>query len=223
MMTRLTMDDQEKVRRARAVVKFMKGRGGEGRTLDPAEAVEEVTAFYEGLAGRLADLGSRIARCDEVLMGIRRALLRTQPSMYGRLDVRWWRGGAAGGTGAGVSWRQPVVVKQGYGPGGRLLVTPLKRPVNAPTNGAFALNADIAERMLRGFREVLRIRKRLRAEAVEVQRIMNRNDRRWEADEEVLLRLEGEAGDAYLEAVERMRANGYRVDGVVEGPEGGDG
>lgn len=191
-------------------MKYLEGRGGRDRTLSPDEAEEDVRRTMRDVVARIEVLEGRIKRAEEVMLWIRRALLRTQPSMYGRLDIRWWRGLSSGK----YAWRTPVLVKQAYGPGGRLKVEVApQRMKRAPRGGAFDLNADLADRMIEAFREVAKIRDRMRRDVMGLVRILGWADLQWERhQEQMLVAMEAEAREVYLEAVRRMQAEGYAVE-----------
>ncbi|HGM5506771.1 TPA: hypothetical protein ACKPYM_000761 [Stenotrophomonas maltophilia] len=150
---------------ARAAVGFMQGRGGD-ETLTPSEALQEWRSEAEALGERLAEL-FREVECIELAMADAAALLgASQPPMYGRMAIRWWRlfGGGR---------RTPVLVKETGGARGQIKPERVKtRGVRQRTDLGFSLNADLAKRGIDAYWSLSHIRDGVLQEIARIKRAL---------------------------------------------------
>lgn len=204
-------------------VAYLAGRGLPGVTLGPETAMEATAERVGELWGRIEALRLEVDRVDRGLEAVRDALEFSQPPMWHRVAIRWWREGGR---------RGPVLVRIRPTGGGRLCVEKVKGAgIKLRTDRGFALNADIAAKAVRLYWILARRRTGLlRLVGLAERALASARADRLSAGASEVDRWAGEAVTLKGQAIERLRMVGYEVTeaddsaGVLErqmsGPEG---
>ena len=181
-------------------VGYMKGRGS-GATSGPGETQDEQRMLFAQLRARLDALEAGALAIESGMAGVGEALMRTQPPMYRRVMVRWWR--CRGGEN-----REPVLVQVDGGPGGRIKLEPIRRGAKLRTDRGFGLCADLAKRAVARYWALRELRRELAAQVTDLQRVLGRGEARRDV---VLASTAVEAAQIQAEAMGRLRDVGYVV------------
>lgn len=187
----------------KVVVPYLSGRGGVGVTDVPDEALREVAGRISVVEARLAGLMVEVERVERALEVVRDALHVSQPPMWKRLMVRWWKGGGL--------WREPMLVQVVAGKRGKMDLRRVKSAaVKLRADRGFALNADVAAKAHRLFWRLVRRRRELLEVLGRVERTLAsaRADRLEVAGEEVEA-WRAEAEGLIAEAKRRLDVMGY--------------
>jgi hypothetical protein len=125
-------------KKERPKVGYLRGRGG-WVTRTPAAALDvlagELREVMEGVEGLVKD----VRRIEQAFFLVERAFKRTQPPMFRRLHVRWWR------TSGKDTRRIPVLVRvNGTKAGAEVVERVPDRHVRLRKDGSFGLSADLA-------------------------------------------------------------------------------
>lgn len=152
-------------KRSRTAVGFMQGRGGD-ETFTPGEALQEWAEEAAAQVNLLAELYAEAEAIERALAEAASLLSASQPPMYGRMAIRWWR--LYGG-----SRRTPVLVKEAGGAGGHIKPERVKtRGVRQRTDLGFSLNADLAKRGIDAYWALHHMREAVLAEIARIKRAL---------------------------------------------------
>ena len=181
-------------KRSRTAVGFLQGRGGDD-TFTPGEALQEWTVEGAEQVLLLTELYREAESIEHALAEAAALLSASQPPMYGRIAIRWWR--LYGG-----SRRTPVLVKEAGGARGQVKPERVKtRGVRQRTDLGFSLNADLAKRGIDAFWALHHMREAVLAEIARIKRALagSKDNRR-----EAVARLHDELGQLRAEARGRL-------------------
>jgi len=207
------------------VAGYLKGRGSEDLTLGPVGAGLELTDRVTELGSRIQALLSEVAVVDDALVAVRDALDVSQPPMWNRVVLRWWR----------MSGRRKPVLGRTRMEGGRLVVEVIRRlgAIKLRKDRGFALNADLVAKAVRLFWVLERRRVVLVGMLSKAERALAMaRAERLEAGRADVGRWRDEAMELRREAVRRLRMVGFEVgnddeaeveaviDAMAKGPEG---
>lgn len=186
-------------------VGYLQGRGG-AATLTGDDARAEWRAVFAQLRAELDALEAECVQAEDAMEAVGEALMRSQPPMWKRVAVRWWRltGGAR---------RTPVLVRVEAGAGGRVKLVPFEPGMKLRKDRSFGLCADLAKVAVDRYWALASMRKEQVALVAEVSRVLGRGaKRRRGALADALERM----AVVRAEAEERLRMVGYEVP-VAEG------
>lgn len=184
----------------REAVGYLKGRGGVA-TSSPAEVVDDWREVFAELRAELDELEADAIALEAGMQAVGETLMRSQPPMYRRVAVRWWR--LAGGR-----RRVPVLVRIEGGAGGRVKLVPVERGIRLRKDRGFGLCADLAKQAVDRYWALLAVRKELVTQVAEVGRGIGRAKARRR---KVIDQAQAEMAVARREAEERLRMVGYDV------------
>lgn len=183
------------------MVGYLSGSGGAG-TWSAAEAQAEWRAEIGALRGRIEGLLEEVIALEEGFEQVKWALDRTQPRMFNRVTVSWWR--LRGGD-----RKTPVLVRVEGGPNGT------EKPVRVTTAGiklrtdrGFGLCADLAKRAVVSYWRLWKLRQEV---SDELGRLGTALGRRPDKRRERVGLVVAEATEVRREAEERLREIGYDV------------
>jgi len=180
-------------------VGYLRGRGGPD-TVGPEAAKAEIQAQFAEVRRMVDALEAEALAVEDAMAGVSHALTRTQPPMYRRMVLRWWRM-------RGGQRREPVLVRIEGGPGGRVKLVQAEPSMRLRTDRGFGLCADLAKSAVRGFWALRAVRRETHGQLSGVIRALRPVARR----QAVIERVRGEAAAAMYEAAGRLRDVGYDV------------
>lgn len=204
------MTDQAKPGGQRVAVGYMKGRGG-GSTRDAGETIAELQEQFASLRAAIDVMEAQAVGIERSLEAVGRTLERSQPPMWHRVLLRWWkaRGGAS---------RVPMFIREERSGGERSVKPTIVGPgVKLRRDAGFGLCADIAAEAVRSGRGLLELRRELMEQLADLKRVAGRGAKRRD---KVVGDVQERMGELREEAVSRLRAVGYDLPG--EAPEGKD-
>lgn len=197
------MDTPVKKRR-RGVVGYMAGKGGHS-TWRPTEALEALRAEGAVLRGEVEALLQEAERIEMAFVHVRRALERSQPPMFNRLTVKWWKL-------RGDGRRVPVLVQVRSDPHGR--EKPMRvedRRVRLRRDGGYGLNFDLARRAFDLYWVLWTLRAEVHDDLATLAKLLRRQRRRVG----VLDARARDLLDIRAEATARLRDVGVQFEPVV--------
>lgn len=125
-------------RKVRKVVGYIEGRGGV-ETATPDDALAEWESEGAGAAALLGDLYAEAQQIELAMAEVKKLLRLSQPPMWGRYSVRWWRPTTG-------SRRTPMLIREQAGAKGRITPERVKtRGAKQRVDRGFSLNADLAK------------------------------------------------------------------------------
>lgn len=185
-------------------VPYLSGRGG-GETFAPDGAIDEWRATLLALRGRIDQLLAEGERVERAFEDVKFALDRSQPPMWKRVAVRWWRLRGGGP-------RTPVLIRVESGPNNREKPVRVERPgIVLRRDRGFGLCADLAKRGVAAYWGLWAIRSELQAEVVRVKKSLGRRVEKRQRDVD---RIVAEARMIRSEAEGRLQMVGYVVPGA---------
>lgn len=184
----------------REAVGYLKGRGGVA-TSTAAEAMGDWREVFAEIRAELDELEADAIALEAGMEAVGATLYRSQPPMYKRVAVRWWR--LSGGR-----RRVPVLVRIEGGAGGRVKLEPVERGIRLRKDRGFGLCADLAKQAVDRYWALLAVRKELLTQVAEVGRVVGRAKARRR---KVIDQAQAEMAEARREAEERLRMVGYDV------------
>lgn len=183
----------------REPVGYLKGRGGP-ETAMPEATKAEIREQFAEIRRSIDDLEAQALELEDAMAGVGAALTRTQPPMYRRMMVRWWRM-------RGGQRREPVMVRVEAGPHGRAKLVPAEPAMRLRVDRGFGLCADLAKSVVRGYWALRTVRREIQAEVAALNRLVKPSARRAA----VIIRVRDEAAESVREASGRLRDVGYDV------------
>lgn len=185
---------------SRGAVGYLRGRGNESAR-SPNEAEAEWRAVIAGLRSRLDEIEADGIALLKATEAVGAALEQSQPPMFGRMVVRWWRlyGGGR---------RRPVMARVDAGGKQHLKLTLAHPNHKLRTDRGFGLCADLARRAVTGYWALHSERRGLDSLVVALGRTLGRGGAQRRV---VLTRVAEEAQSIQVEAKERLSAVGYAV------------
>jgi hypothetical protein len=193
----------EEVRKRRETVGYLRGRGGRS-VAGPEEAIAELRGEIREIAEGLEAILAEAERVEEAFLHVRRAFERTQPPIFKRLTVRWWRARKG-------ERRVPCLIQvDGDGLGREKPVRRFDRRVRRRTDGGFGLNADLAGEVFEIYWALWSLRCELQDDLSRLAAIVRgRRKKLGRVD-----RLAYDAVRARAEATDRLRRVGFEFDPV---------
>ena len=181
-------------------VGYLRGKGS-AATSGPGATQDEWRGVFAQMRSKLDALEAQAVAIEAGMAGVGEALMRTQPPMYRRVLVRWWRKETG-------KRREPVLVRAEGGVGGRIKLEPIRRGAKLRTDRGFGLCADLAKQSVAGYWSLRESRRVLAAQVADLQRVLGRGEARRAT---VLERVALETARAQAEAMGRLRDVGYVV------------
>lgn len=185
-------------RKRRETVGYLRGRGGR-HTAGPEDAIASLRGEIREIAAGLEAILAEAERVEEAFLHVRRAFERTQPPIYNRLTVRWWRAHKG-------ERRIPCLIQvQGDGQGREKPVRRFDRRVKRRTDGGFGLNADLAGEVFETYWALWSLRSELQDDLSRLAAIVRgRKKKLGQVD-----RLTWGVVKVRAEATERLRRMGF--------------
>jgi hypothetical protein len=184
----------------RGAVGYMRGRGSEA-TRTPKEAETEWLAVVDGLRARLDDIEADGLALLKATEAVGEALDKSQPPMFRRMVVRWWRLSGGGR-------RRPVLARVEAGAKQHIKLTVAHPNHQLRTDRGFGLCADLARRGVTAFWALHAERRALDSLVVALGRTLNRGRAQRR---EIVRCVTDEAQRLTVEAKERLVSVGYDV------------
>lgn len=192
--------EEVRPRRKRSVVGYLRGRGGPA-TASPEEALAALVAELECARGMLEELVEEAVEVEKAFAEVRSALQRTQPPMFGRMVVSWWKLRAGGK-------RVPVLVQVKGDARGNEKPVRVDRRARLRKDGGFALNHDLNQRAVDLYWALWGLRCEVHDDLARLAQVLRR--RRTKA--KVIAARVAEVKAVRAEAVRRLKLVGYEVE-----------